>query len=225
MKRLISIIGAILLLSQSMPAQSIVTVDLQKSSSVTITGSTNIVSFKLLFPGDLLDKKNFIITATQNQNRILLSQMQLSIAVKDFTSGNKMALRDFLKLIKYKIYPSIHVQLNYIDLKQTIDKSKLIKGNAYANITITGITKQYCFPISSDTDGENYFLNGRKNISIRDFGLVPPVEMMGLIKVSEWIDLDFHIVCKIALNKSDQAAFYIPTTQSTELAKNVTNSN
>ena len=129
----------------------------------------------------------------------------MSIAVKDFTSNNKMALRDFLKLIKYKSYPFIQVQLNYIDLKQNADKSKLTKGNAYANITITGITKQYCFPISADSDGENYFLNGRKNISIRDFGLVPPVEMMGLIKVSEWIDLDFHIVCKIALNKADQA--------------------
>ena len=201
MKRLIGIIGFILLLSQPMLAQSVVTVDLQKSSSVTITGSTNIVSFKLLFPGDMLPKKNFLITATQNQNRILLSQTQMSIAVKDFTSNNKMALRDFLKLIKYKSYPFIQVQLNYIDLKQNADKSKLTKGNAYANITITGITKQYCFPISADSDGENYFLNGRKNISIRDFGLVPPVEMMGLIKVSEWIDLDFHIVCKIGLNR------------------------
>lgn len=220
MKRLIGIIGCILFLSQVMLAQSIVTVDLEKSSSVTITGSTNIVSFKLLFPGDLLSKKNFVITATQNQNRILLNQMQLSIAVKDFTSGNKMALRDFWKLIKHKTYPSIHVQLNYIDLKQNLDKSRLIKGNAYANITITGITKQYCFPISSDSDGENYFLNGRKNISIRDFGLVPPVEMLGLIKVSEWIDLDFHIVCKIALNKADQTAFN--PTQMIDLAKKAT---
>jgi len=185
-----------------------------------ITGSTNIVSFKLLFPGDMLPKKNFVFTATQNQNRILLSQTQLSIAVKDFTSGNKMALRDFLRLIKYKTYPSIHVQLNYIDLKQNQDKSKVIKGNAYADITITGVTKQYCFPISADSDGENYFLNGRKNISIRDFGLVPPVEMMGLIKVSEWIDLDFHIVCKIALNKTDQAGD--APTQSTDLAKYIT---
>lgn len=97
----------------------------------------------------------------------------------------------------------------------------MIKGNAYANITITGITKQYCFPISSDSDGENYFLNGRKNISIRDFGLIPPVEMMGLIKVSEWIDLDFHIVCKIALNKADQTAYNNPT-QLIDLAKNTT---
>jgi hypothetical protein len=217
MKRLIGIIGFILLLSQPMLAQSVVSVDLQKSSSVTITGSTNIVSFKLLFPGDMLSKKKILITATQNQNRILLSQTQMSIAVKDFTSNNKMALRDFLKLIKYKSYPFIQVQLNYIDLKQNADKLKLTKGNAYANITITGITKQYCFPISADSDGENYFLNGRKNISIRDFGLVPPVEMMGLIKVSEWIDLDFHIVCKIGLNKIDQAGL-CATNQLTGLA-------
>lgn len=210
MKRHIGIIGFILFLSQPLLAQSLVSVDLQKSSSVTITGSTNIVSFKLLFPGDMLPKKNFLITATQNQNRILLSQTQMSIAVKDFTSNNKMALRDFLKLIKHKSYPYIQVQLNYIDLNQNTEKSKLTKGNAYANITITGITKQYCFPISADSDGENYFLNGRKNISIRDFGLVPPVEMMGLIKVSEWIDLDFHIVCKIGLNKANQAELCTP---------------
>jgi len=138
-------------------------------------------------------QKNFVITTTQNQNRILLSQTQLSIAVKYFTSGSKMALRDLLNLIKYKTYPSIYVQLNHIDLKQNLEKSNLIKGNAYANITITGVTEKYCFSVSSDRDGGHYFLNGRKNISIRNFGLDPPVEMMGLIKVNGliWISILF----------------------------------
>lgn len=201
MKWLIPIITLLVSLNFQLKAQSLINVDLQKNTTLTITGSTNILSFKLLYSGEKLPQKNFIITATQNQNRIQLSQTKVSIFVKDFTSSNKMALRDFLKLIKSNVYPSISVQLNYIDLKQSFDKSKPITGNAYANITITGITKQYCFPVSYNTNGELYYMDVRKNISIKDFGLVPPVEMMGLLKVSEWIDLNFHVVCKIELGK------------------------
>jgi len=40
-----------------------------------------------------------------------------------------------------------------------------------------------------------------KKISIRDFGLTPISQMMGLIKVSEWIDIDFHMICKITTSE------------------------
>ena len=207
MKRLPGIILLILIASQSLSSQTIVSFDLQKNSSLTIYGSTNLLSFKLLINGEKLPRQNFTITATQNRNRTILSENLLSIDVKDFTSDNKMALRDFLKLIKSDIYPNLQVQLNSLEIlpDQKISKNFQIAqsaesayGIATVSITITGVTKQYSVPISFDREGNLYSVDGNKKISIRDFGLIPPVQIMGLIKVSEWIEVHFHIIGKIS---------------------------
>jgi len=209
MKRLPGIILLILIASQSLSSQTIVSFDLQKNSSLTIYGSTNLLSFKLLINGEKLPRQNFTITATQNRNRTILSENLLSIDVKDFTSDNKMALRDFLKLIKSDIYPNLQVQLNSLEIlpNQKISKNFQIAqsaesayGIATVSITITGVTKQYSVPITFDREGNLYSVDGNKKISIRDFGLIPPVQIMGLIKVSEWIEIHFHIIGKISFD-------------------------
>jgi len=209
MKRLPGIIFLILIASQSLSSQTIVSFDLQKNSSLTIYGSTNLLSFKLFINGEKLPRQNFTITATQNRNRTILSENLLSIDVKDVTSDNKMALRDFLKLIKSDIYPNLQVQLNSLEIlpDQKISKNFQIAqsaesayGIATVSITITGVTKQYSVPITFDREGNLYSVDGNKKISIRDFGLIPPVQIMGLIKVSEWIEIHFHIIGKISFD-------------------------
>jgi hypothetical protein len=177
---------------KSLSAQDILSLNLQKNSYINIFGTTNINSFKLVFKGEKLTEENFIINITHNQDKIFLSQNELSVAVRDFTSGNKMALRDFLKLVKYNKYPFIQFQINFVEIVSNQER-------AYVNITITGVTKEYCIVVSASRDGDIYTITGRKTLSITDFGLIPPVEMMGLIKVCEWIDIDFHLICKLSV--------------------------
>ena len=201
MKKKYCLILLISLFSGHLLSQTTVKVDLMKNSWLSINGTTNVLSFKLVQNGDKLLNKPITITATQNQNKVFLSQNQLNINTKNFSSDNPMALRDFLKLIKSDAFPSIKVQLNHIETPQENDKEIYSKVNASVNITITGITHQYNIPVSSAKKGDFISLKGIKKISIRDFGLEPPVEMMGLIKVSEWISIDFQMTCKIELNK------------------------
>jgi hypothetical protein len=47
--------------------------------------------------------------------------------------------------------------------------------------------------------GDKLVLDGEKRLSIKDFGLEPPSPLMGLIKVSEWIDIHLKLVCKADL--------------------------
>jgi hypothetical protein len=197
MKKLISLLAISFIISLSTTAQTLVSAEIQKNSSLTINGSTNIVSFKLYQNGDKLSKSKMSVVTTQNQNKIFVSQNQLSVVVKNFVSNNSMALRDFLKLLKSDTYPILQVQLNYLDLQPLSDKGKTYNGEALVNITITGKTRHYSIPITFVSNGEVYTVNGSKKLSIRDFGLTPETKMMGMIKVSEWIDIDFHIICKI----------------------------
>jgi len=194
----------LLLANNSIFAQSTFGIDLQKSSTITIHGTTNLISFKLTQKGDKLSKRNFLITATQNQNKILLSQNEHTILVKDFTSDNKMALRDFLKLVKATTYPSFSVKLESFEIDPKGNNKDLLKAIVSVDLTITGKTKHYNISVKSIHDGDIYKLNGIKKINIRDFGLEPPVEMLGLIRVNEWINIDFDIICKITIDKASQ---------------------
>jgi len=192
------------LANNSIFAQSTFGIDLQKSSTITIHGTTNLISFKLTQKGDKLSKRNFLITATQNQNKILLSQNEHTILVKDFTSDNKMALRDFMKLVKATTYPSFSVKLESFEIDPKGNNKDLSKAIVSVDLTITGKTKHYNISVNSIHDGDIYKLNGIKKINIRDFGLEPPVEMLGLIRVNEWINIDFDIICKITIDKASQ---------------------
>lgn len=202
MKKIISYTLLLLMLSLNLSAQTTVKVDLLKKSWLSINGKSNIISFKLIHNGEKLLGKSLTLTTTQNQNKLFLSQNQLAILVKNFSSDNPMARRDFLKLIKSDTYPTINVQLNYLETANGKKIEANSKGDAYVNITITGVTKQYHIPVSANKDGEYVMVDGNKSLNIRDFGLTPPVEMMGLLKVSEWIDLDFHLICKITMSKT-----------------------
>lgn len=202
MKKVVVILQFLLFIYIPIFAQATFSVELQRNSSLTINGTTNLLSFKLSQSGDKLLKRNFIITATQNKEKIVLSQNQQSIPVRSFDSKNKMALRDFLKLVKADNYPNFNIQLNYFEIQPKAASAYISKANVSVNITITGKTKQYNIPITSNQEGDLYTLNGREKINIRDFGLIPPVEMMGLLRVNEWIDIDFHIICKISAYNS-----------------------
>jgi hypothetical protein len=185
------------IVTQSLSAQTIVAVDLQKNSSLTINGSTNLLSFKLFQNGEKLSRRNLTISTIRNHNKVLLSQNQLSLAVKNFSSDNRIALNEFLKLLKSDIYPTLQVQLNYLDIQPSSGNVVTSNGNAFVNITITGVTNHFSFPISVAREGEFYTVDGEKKMSIREFGLIPPVKMMGLVRVSEWITVKFHMICKI----------------------------
>lgn len=202
MKRYIGLLILCFIISQTVAAQNFVSAEILKNSSLIISGSTNLLTFKLYQNGDDLSRSKLTIATTLSQNKIYLSQNQLSVVVKNFSSSNPMALKDFLKLLKSDVYPTLKVQLNYVDLESISEKGIFNRGNALVSITITGITRNYSIPISLSSNRDQYIVDGIKKLSIRDFGLTPEKKMMGLIKVSEWITIDFHMICKITTDET-----------------------
>ncbi|MFI0491407.1 YceI family protein [Flavobacterium sp.] len=201
MKKIIGLLVFYFIITPSINAQNLFSAELQKNSSLTISGSTNLLSFKIYQKGEKLSRNKLTVATTQSQNKLFLSQNQLSVVVKNFDSNNCMALKDFLKMLKSDTYPTLQVQINYFDLQPISEKGQTHTGNALVSITITGITKHYTIPISLSNNGDIFTVNGNKKLSIHDFGLTPENKMMGLIKVSEWINIDFNMICKIYEDK------------------------
>lgn len=197
MKKIVASLVLFFAIASPVMTQTLVSAEVQKKSFLNISGSTNFITFKLYQNAETLSKGKLNVATTQSQNKVFLSQNQLSVVVKNFDSNNFMALNEFFKLLKSDTYPILQVQINFFDLQPITEKGLYYMGNASISITITGITKQYLIPISLSSNGDLYVVNGTKKLNVHDFGLNPQPKIMGLMKVSEWINIDFHIIYKI----------------------------
>lgn len=179
-------------------AQNSITVDIQDESYLTLVGSTNIAPFLLIQKGNKIQNKRITISITRNKGRISFGQNQISLKVLDFSSDNPVAYHDFMHLLKVKHFPELSIQL--LSLTMQPNSHKVVsntKGNAFIAITITGVTKQYLIPFSSSRNGDIVTLDGDHKLSIRDFGLIPPTKLMGLVKTSEMVNVNFHFIFKM----------------------------
>ena len=182
------------LLSTSAQNTVAVTLDIQKNSTLSIRGTTNVIPFMLYQNSDNFIRKNLTITASKNQNKLYLQENKICVPVNRFNSTNKKALKDFFKLMKSDTYPDLQIKLDYIELTSS---NSLAEGNAIVDVTITGVTKKYSFPIHTHREGNSYLFSIRKDINIRDFRLTPPSQILGMIKVNEWINIDLNMICTI----------------------------
>lgn len=197
MKRFLSIWLALLLASGIVSAQHEsfdLAVNVKEKSVLTINGTSNVVDFKFYQPGDRFISKKLYITASRLNNKLYLSETRLEIPVKDFNSSNKMALRDFNKLVMSDEYPTLQIQLNYIELPAQASRAA---SNAVIDVTIADVTRTYTFPVTANKKGNSFTFDVKKAIDIRDFNLTPPVHMMGMLKVDEWITINLYIECDI----------------------------
>lgn len=205
MKTITAILISIMMYSFEVTAQETVQFDLLKSSSITIYGNSNITPFNIYLKGDNFPEKRFSVKATEKDNKIFISGSVFSVDVNRFTSGNKMALRDFKKLIKSDVYPEISVEVTSLDIKKSACGKKE-NIDATGTLTITGVRKSYAVSLNYNESTDVYSATGSIKVNIRDFGLKPPVEMLGLIKVSEWIDINFKLNFNLAKARDSKIA-------------------
>lgn len=181
-------------------------VEVKEKSVLSIQGKSNVADFKFDQPGEKFIPKKMYITAFRQDDRFYLSERSLEIPLKNFTSANRMALRDFHKLVQSDKYPVMHIELDHVRLSNEpvgeISHEAEV-GDAVIDVTITGVTRRYTFPVTAARNGNNYTFDVKKEISIRDFDLTPPVHMMGMLKVEEWITINLLLECDIL--PADQA--------------------
>ncbi len=178
-------------------SQTSVSATLQKNSSLIILGTTNVVGFKLYQNGDKLANKKVNFSIAEKQDKFVLSDNKLLIAARSFTSTNKMALRDFLTLIKADKHPNLSIEVNSFDVQEVPNRENDYRANVKLNIGIAGRQKEYTIPVSVQKDGRLYTANGKKKLTIRDFGLEPTSYMMGMIVLEEWINVEFNLLMEV----------------------------
>ncbi len=115
----------------------------------------------------------------------------INLKVKAFDSGNGIMNKDFRKMLLEEENPFIQVELQTLTPTWQPNDSWR-EGKAEIEVTINAIAKTYSVSCRVENPG-SLLIYGKQKILLTDFGLTPPVRMMGMVKVSEWVDLDFAL--------------------------------
>ena len=178
-----------LLVFAEIKSQQKLFVEISERSEVNIQGTSNVVPFRFTQKLNAFTSKQQTIQLKQSGRNFLIHNNEIKIPVKGFESENNMALRDFKKLLNIQKYPNILLNIKQLCFSDCNSKSEKYQLNIPVEITIANQSKLYYINLDILSKNQTLNIKASKRINIKDFGLEPPVTMMGLIKVSEWIEI------------------------------------
>ena len=159
------------------------------SSQLTITGDTNINTFKCVFDTSFLEEQQDI-HFRRGTEIVSFKGAVLTLETDGFDCGSKAINRDFRDLIKADRYPQIFLELKKIKIQN--------EKNALATVLITIAGKQKSYDVSVSLEkGEISRFKGQLHLNINDYELEPPKKLFGMIVVKDEIDINFDLKLKI----------------------------
>ena len=180
-------IAVIVSLAFTTPLSKTLKIDKQKSK-ITVKGTSNLHDWEegvTSFDGELNVKKEDNVITSYNAST--LNFYSKSISSNNSIMDNKT--RDALKVDKFPVINFKSQQIREVkDLK--VKQQIVVIGN----LTMAGITK------AIEVDGINTILpnggiyfEGKKEISMTDYGIDPPTALLGTLKVGNKVTIIFNI--------------------------------
>lgn len=159
------------------------------SSLVTVFGSTNVNQFRFKYTEQLEIKKP--VDVLRSNRELRLKGGDIPLKIKAFDSGNSIMNSDFRKMMKEEENPYIQVELAAL-IPEWDEHGSWTKGKAEVMVEMNQVLKKFVFDCLIEDPG-SLLIQGKQKILLQDFGLEPPTRLMGMIKVNEWVDLDFKL--------------------------------
>jgi hypothetical protein len=182
------LIGCLAALALSARGQSY-RIFIHPSSLVTVFGSTNVNQFRFKYTEQLEIKK--AVNVSRENRELRLKGGDIPLKIKAFDSGNSIMNSDFRKMMKEDENPYIQVELAAL-IPEWDERGSWTKGKAEVMVEMNQVVKKFVFDCLIEDPG-SLLIQGKQKILLQDFGLEPPTRLMGMIKVNEWVDLDFKL--------------------------------
>jgi len=193
--RAVFLLKIILTLTLNSVAQQQFLLKIQDGSQIKIHGSSNVHEFTLTQTATAFPERLIHVTQGSTSGNIMVNNGTISIPVRQFTTPVKLIQFAFYKMMMADQHPNLLIRLKQLDELQPY-KGK-IRSTAQVDVTIAGVTRSYTIPVESKKVNESVEITGNKRMSIRDFGIIPPSPMMGMVRVSEWVDIQMNLNCRL----------------------------
>ena len=192
MKRVIYMIPFIMLFSFS--SRQIGThcklISITSASELQINGTSNVKDFKCAYNIQNL-KIPVKIHYQTFKDVIKFENTLLVLENTGFDCGGRRINQDFHGLLKSEAYPEIRLKLKEVILNSLKDNT----ATALIEIQIAGISKSYHMESEYHYDSD-WNISGKLKLNIQDFSLEAPKKMLGLVVVSDTIEISFNLLLK-----------------------------
>ncbi|APY09260.1 hypothetical protein BWZ20_13530 [Winogradskyella sp. J14-2] len=168
------------------------TVSFCEGSSLKIKGTSNVNKFECALDVSALSKP-VLVTYKESKDYLNFRDAQLVIPAKHFDCGGKMINKDFKKLLKVDDFPEIRLALKKVMKPKNYEDCIM----ATIEVAICDINNAYKVPISASKSNNGIDTDGLLTLNIDDYNLEPPKKMLGVIKVSPVIEIEFSLNFKI----------------------------
>ncbi|NRR90611.1 YceI family protein [Winogradskyella undariae] len=156
-------------------------------SYLKIKGKTNVSTFECNFDMTAISEA-IKISYKDYDKKIKFDDTKLILPNLEFNCGGKMINKDFNELLNTEEFPEITLKLKEISKVKINDNSITVT----IEIKISDIIKTYKIPVSI-TENSNLHVNGVMPLDINDFNLTAPTKMLGMVKVSPQIEIQFSL--------------------------------
>jgi len=163
---------------------------LTSDSEMVIKGKSNVNKFQCQYdPSQLADSLSLNVNI--HDDYLTFNRTQLFLNNVFFDCGHRAINKDFHKLLNTDENPRIK-----IELLKAEEQNASGCVDVLLEITISDEVKRYTIPVQVKRTTDLVMLYGSLPIDINDFGLKPPKKLLGVIKVSNKIEIDFALKVK-----------------------------
>lgn len=164
----------------------------QPSSKLIIDGKTNINSFRCAITQycgrDTLELREGL------GRKPVFTKGYVGLEASRFDCGMQVMTQDFWETVNSRKYPIVSIEFISFEKIPRFDCGAQVFQGAL-KISLSGVTREYDVNCTIETEETGLIhLKGGRVFTFSDFNLEPPVKMMGLIKVQEKLEVNFHLV-------------------------------
>jgi hypothetical protein len=169
----------------------------QSSSQLTINGKTNVNSFQC---STMSYHGKDTLVLIEGGRRPFFEKGFVGLDASSFDCGMKVMTSDFGKTIKAKEYPSISIEfISFERIPVYATAKDKFKGKM--KISLGGVTQTFQMDCTIEPGlSGNFHLKGGRSFTFSDFKLQAPERVMGLVKVKDVLDVNFHLVLLLDKN-------------------------
>lgn len=166
----------------------------EKNSSLSIQGETNINSFQCDVT-EYLKPDTLVYTKNDATKKLSFTNSCLAIDIRRFDCHNKYITEDFRSALKADDNPNLKIVFITIDQFSPACNNQAVKG--IVDIQLADVTKrsEICYTVKI-LSPNRIQMNGSRVFSFSDFDLKAPKKLAGLIRTKDKITVNFQLFFK-----------------------------
>jgi len=170
---------------------------IQDESWISIAGSSNVNTFEC-YSNSNFTRGNIIVDANASGNSIVFSEAKMALQISSFDCKNPILNKDLYRALGADRNPNILIELLDAQFKESQPQNPN-SGELKVSVAITINSKCKVIKVPIKwirVSGSDIRFIGSHDINMTDFDITPPSPAFGLIKVSEWISINFNLSVK-----------------------------